>query len=196
MGVDTCAIIENKLPETELRTLAQRLNASAALRDLMLEYDVALRADCRGVRTALHTELWKTEWLRSELVKIGWEADYLAAFDGPFGALRVHEHLAELSLWIKWRPFLTETRLAQPLLKATSVIAGMLTNDSPKIGVFVPDSTYSVQVALDKLDETMPALLSYLQDTFGAPAASLAEIMGEDEQPSHRGYFVARWSDR
>jgi hypothetical protein len=205
MGVQTHAIIENRLGTAELHTMAHQLNANSQLSTFMREYDTVLRSVCPTLVADLHAKPWELRLCRAPrdidklLVDSGCDAGYLVECEGPFGSLCVYENLAELSWYMcKWYAFLTEPECRQPLLEAKCLISTLLNAGIASVAVFVPDSAYDESLALDELHRTMPELLAWLREKCGPPADSFESIVRNDEDGSYsfKGYYLTRWSAR
>jgi hypothetical protein len=203
MGVETCAIIENRLGSDYAHTIAHQLNTNSRLSTLMREFDAVLRSVCPTLLPTLPAKPWELALVRApheidrKLVESGWDAGYLAECKGPFGNLYLYERLAEISWYMcSWYSFLREPAFRHPLLEATRLISTLLNPDIASVALFVPDSAYDESLALDELHRKMPELLAWLREKCGPPAESLKSIVQEraDGNYSFKGYYVTYWS--
>jgi hypothetical protein len=190
MGIETCAITENRLAGDKLSTLAEQLTANSQLATCMREFDIALRTECPQLREQLHAEAWRFHKIEEWKVEGGWDAGCKGQCDGPFGTLYLYDNFAQLSwYWCRWHIFLEHAQIRNPLYEATRIISSMLNAGAASTAVFVPDSSYDASLTLDELHRTMPEVLSFLSEKCGPPAGSLESIV---QEPA-KGYYVTRW---
>lgn len=190
MGIETCAIIENRLAGDKLRMFADQLTANSGLATCMREFDTALRTECPQLRAGLCAEPWQFQKIEGWIVEGGWDAGRRGQFDGPFGTLYLYDNLAQLSWsWCRWHVFLEDAQIRNLFYEATRLISSMLSGGAASTAVFVPDSSYDVSLVLDELHRTMPEVLAFLSEKCGPPAESLESIAHEPA----KGYHVTRW---
>jgi len=190
MGIETCAIIENRLAGDKLSMLADQLTAHSRLTTCMREFDIAMRAHSPQLRVELHTEPWQFHEIERWIIEGGWDAGCRGQCNGPFGTLYLYDNLAKLSWhWCKWHVFLEDAQFRNPLHEATRLISTMLSAGKASTAIFIPDSTYDMTRVFDELHRTMPEVLTFLSEQCCPPAESLESIAREP----YEGYCVTRW---
>jgi hypothetical protein len=190
MGIETCAIIENRLSGDKFSWLANQLTANPGLATCMREFDIAVRTEHPQLHPELHAEPWQFQKIEEWKVEGSWDAGCRGQCDGPFGTLYLYDNLAQLS-WYRcgWRVFIEDAQIQNLFYEATRLISSMLSAGTASTAVFVPDSSYDASLVLDELHRTMPEVLTFLSERCGQPAESLESIVHE---PAN-GYFVTRW---
>ena len=193
MGIETCAIIENRLPANKFRMLAGQLTENAQLAVCMREFDAAMRSYSPQVRAELHAEPWQFQETEQWVIEGGWDAGCRGQCKGPFGNLGLYDNLAKLNwYWCGWRVFIEDKQFRKPVYKATRIISNILNLGTASTAIFIPDSgRYDATRVFDELHRTMPEALTFLNDQGCPPAESLEAIANVPRE----GYCVTQWPD-